>query len=226
MMDVYPMLCENYNGMSQSFYAQYKDATEYLKSLKCDSWDLISHTYDENEKYCTAQSMRLHSAIAAIVFQALSIEAFVNLYGTQKVGNDTFYSKYDFKGATTLGKLKDICKDVLGKPYPTGNKAYSRLVSLMDKRNDIVHTKPHPVSIVPTSEVPNYSELMYQTEFVFKDIDDEMLSYSTLKETLMVLEGEETDFIQENYNETMDACNKAAAEMFTKALFPNGGDHK
>ena len=77
-MDVYPMLCENYNGMSQSFYAQYKDATEYLKSLKCGSWDLISHTYDENEKYCTAQSMRLHSAIAAIVFQALSIEAFVN----------------------------------------------------------------------------------------------------------------------------------------------------
>ena len=109
-MDVYPMLCENYNGMSQSFYAQYKDAERYLKSMKCDDWDILSPATDETEKYVTAQSMRLHSAIAAIVFQALAVEAFVNLYGAQKVGDEAFYSKYDFKGATTLSKLKAICK--------------------------------------------------------------------------------------------------------------------
>lgn len=225
-MDVYPMLCENYNGMSQAFYAQYQEATAYLKSLKCKSWDFLSHTTEENDSYNEANSMRLHSAVAAVTFQALAIEAFVNLYGAQKVGDNVFYEKYDHKGATTLGKLKGICKDVLSKNYPTNGKAYSRLVSLMDKRNDIVHTKPHPIPIIPTSEVPNYSELMYQTEFVFKNIDDEMLSYGTLKETLMVLEGKETDFIQENYNEAMDACSKAVAEMFTNALFSNGGDHE
>ncbi len=225
-MDVYPMLCENYNGMSQSFYAQYKDAVGYLKSLKCRSWDILSHTADENEMYGTAQSMRLHSAIAAIVFQALAVEAFVNLYGAQKVGDEAFYSKYDFKGATTLGKLKAICKDVLHKDYPTCDKAYSRLDSLMKKRNDIVHTKPHPVSVVSTPEVPDYTEFMSQTEFVFKNIDDEMKSYNTLRENLRVLDGNEKDLIQENIESSMDACAKAIFEMCVKALFPQEGDHK
>lgn len=213
------MLCENYNGMSKCFFQQYKDAESYLKSLNCGFWDLLDHTQDENEKYFEALSLRYHSALAAIVFQALAVEAFVNLYGAQQIGEDTYYAEYEKKGATTESKIKKICTEHLKSRYPTSDKSYARLMSLLIKRNDIVHTKPRSVTIDGSPIA--YDEFMSQTEYIFKDIDEEMQSYDILKCNLMKLEGKEKDIIQENIEVQQHTMLEQISEMYSKALFGN-----
>ena len=146
-MSFFPMLCENYNGMSQSFFSQYKDVNTYLRSLGTENWDYLEHSPEENQRFNEAHTMRLNSALAAVVFQALAVEAFINLYGAQKIGEEKYYSEYELKGVTTTKKIKRICSETLGQPYPTNDRAYSRLISLLEKRDRIVHTKPRALKI-------------------------------------------------------------------------------
>ena len=215
-MNLFPMICENYNEMSKNFYSQYKEAVNYLQSLNGTSWDYFAHTNEENEKYNSARSLRYHSAIAAIVFQALAVEAFINLYGAQRIGEEKYYTEYEKRGSTTEDKIKKICRDYLKSDYPTNDKAYSRLISLMQKRDAIVHTKPHPVIIDGTPV--SYDAFMSQTEFVFKNLDDEILSYDDLKSNLMKTEKKETDIIQELTGMTQSAIQQQITAMYSKGL--------
>ena len=73
------------------------------------------------------------------------------------------------------------------------------LTSLLKKRDLIVHTKPRTVSI--DGEAISYEEFMSQTEYIHKNICEEIKSYENLKRKLAMLEGKEIDLIQENYQE-------------------------
>lgn len=218
-MKTLPMLCETYNEISQQALIEYKEAVTYLKSFRLPYWDFLDHTEEENEKYMCAMQQREKSAITAIVFQALAVEAFVNLFGAQRIGEDIYYSEYESKGSTTLGKLKKICKDFLKKTYPTDDKAYSRLHSLLNKRDSIVHTKPRAVSI--DGEPVAYEEFMSQTEYIYKNICEELESYEKLKRTMAVLEDKEIDLIQENQQEIVNELSDNINEMFYKAMIGN-----
>jgi len=198
-MEFFPMLCENYNYLSQNFYRQYKDAKEYLLSLNTETWDYLSHTPEENQHYNDANSMLLNSAIAAVVFQALSIEAFINLYGAQKIGEEKYYGNFEKKGATTIDKIKQVCLEVSKQNYPTATRAYEHLRSLLKKRDRIVHTKPRSLNFSCIDDsANNIMDFFEQTDFVYADIDEEMQSYENLKKTLCLLDGSAKDLISEN----------------------------
>lgn len=213
-MKTFPMLCETYNKISQQAYEEYSELIIYQKSLGCAYWDFLEHTEEENAKYMSAMQDRERSALTAIVFQALAIESFVNLFGVQRIGEEVYYSEYETKGSTTLGKLKKICKEFLKKPYPTNDKDYSTLTSLLKKRDLIVHTKPRTVSI--DGEVISYEEFMSQTEYIHKNICEEIKSYENLKRKLAMLEGKEIDLIQENYQELIKCLSDNIIEMILK----------
>ncbi len=218
-MKVPPTLCENFSVMSKGFYQQYKEATVYLRGLKCKTWDFLIHSEEENRKYIEAFSLRLNAAFAAIVFQALAVEAFVNLYGAQKIGEEKFYTEYEIKGATTESKLKEICKNYLRKKYPTSTKQYNRLNSLLKKRDRIVHSKPKEIDM--HSESNNYYEMFDQYEFVYKDIDDEMNSYETVKKVLQELEGSQYDLIEEIQRLLMGELYENISEIHKIAFTDN-----
>ena len=215
----FPMLCETYNKISQQAYEEYTESIIYLKSLGCAYWDFLEHTEEENAKYMSAMQDRERSALTAIVFQALAIESFVNLLGVQGIGEEVYYSEYETKGSTTLEKLKKICKEFLKKPYPTNDKDYSMLTSLLKKRDLIVHTKPRTVSI--DGEAISYEEFMSQTEYIHKNICEEIKSYENLKRKLAMLEGKEIDLIQENYQELIKCLSDNIIEMIFKATVGN-----
>ena len=221
-MDFFPVICENYNQMSRNFYEQYLEATEYLSSLGCKNWDLLSHTAEENEYYITAMSQRFHSALAAVVFQALAVEAYVNLYGVMKIGETTYYQNYESQTVrkSTKDKIKKICEDTLGKSYPTNTKDYSRLCELLADRDRIVHTKPHSVKIEETTVIPQYSELMEQYDFIFKNLSEKMQSYSNLKRTLSKLDGSAEDCVQLSYRQSNEAICNELDKMICKVLCP------
>lgn len=198
-MEFFPMLCENYNYLSQNFYGQYKDAKEYLLSLDTETWDYLSHTPEENQHYNDANSMLLNSALAAVVFQALSIEAFINLYGAQKIGEEKYYGNFEKKGATTIDKIKQVCLEVTKQKYPTNTRAYEYLRSLLKKRDQIVHTKPRSLNFSCIGDsTNNITDFFEQTDFVYADIDKEMQSYENLKKTFCLLDGSAKDLVSEN----------------------------
>lgn len=221
-MDFFPVICENYDQMSQNFYEQYSEATDYLSSLGCKNWDLLSHTAEENEYYLTAMSQRFHSALAAVVFQALAVEAYVNLYGAMKIGEAKYYKDYESSTnkKSTRDKIKKICKDVLGRDYPTDTKAYSHLCELLRDRDRIVHTKPHSVKIEETTVVPRYSELMEQYDFIFQNLSEKMQSYRELKRTLSEMGGDVEDCVQLSYKQSKQAICNEIDRMICKVLCP------
>lgn len=210
------MLCEDYNNISKSSFAKYKEAEDYLKSLNCSSWDHFEHAPEENKKFEEAYSLRYHSALTATVFQALAVEAFINLYGAQRLGEKTYYTEYEKKGATIEGKMKKICSEYLESQYPTNDKAYSRLISLMKKRDKIVHTKPNSVAIDGTRV--SYDDFMSHVNFIYKDLDEEIMSYDILKKNLMKIEGNEIDLIQESTNMIQNAISEKIIEMLNNGL--------
>lgn len=216
-MDFLPMLSENYDKMSQGFFDQYTEATNYLKSLGCTYWNIPDHTKEENAQYFKAMSMRFHSALAAIVFQALAIEAYVNYYGVHRVGEKVFYQSYESKVSrkSTKDKLKLICKEILKKPYPTDCVEYSRLVELLKDRDRIVHTKPRAIPLDGNEVFPNYEQIMGQYNFIYDHIEDKMKSYSILKKNLAKLDGSNEDLIERNLTQYLEATQNAIEIMFT-----------
>ena len=67
----------------------------------------------------------------------------------------------------------------------------------------------------------SYEEFMSQTEYIHKNICEEIKSYENLKRKLAMLEGKEIDLIQENYQELIKCLSDNIIEMIFKATVGN-----
>lgn len=216
-MNLYPILCENYNEISRTFYDKYKAGIEKYRDSGC-IWDFNEHTPEENYDYRKTRRDTYNSALGAIVFQAIAVEAFVNLFGAYRLGDEVFYSDIEKTGATTSDKLKNIYRRLYGGNYPTNTVEYNRLMSLLNKRNRIVHTKPKALSMQDEEITPNYGVFMEQVDFIFSNIDDEMKSYETLKRTIRELENKECDLIHEIDKEIEQALKEGITSMINSVF--------
>ena len=90
----YAMYCEMYAGMADSFYRQYLAAKEVYDDTPHDSIPIIDEAQNYNRVLKIYNLMEVN-AIAATVFQALAIEAYINLFGVYQLGEDKFYSEYE-----------------------------------------------------------------------------------------------------------------------------------
>ncbi len=224
--DYYP-LCETYANMSLSYYEQYREACSSISSKKMDRpWNILEHSSEENQEYITNWAIKLNTAITAIVFQALSVEAYINLYGVIKVGEDEFYEKYESKKErlSTIEKLKKMCKDKLNKNYPTREKKYNDLVSLLKKRDRLVHVKPRADKSGVDMQM-YYDHLRSEVGFVFNNIDDEMLTYHNLKANLAIVDGSGVDIItamqEQDVAEFFAAINSTYSDILGYILGKN-----
>ena len=100
-MNCYFTFCEQYAAMAKSFYSQY-------------------HQHQENAKSSTpsASIAMEQAAICAVIFQALAVESYVNLFGSVVLGDDVFRCRYESEidkkhRASTIDKIKNICNVVL-----------------------------------------------------------------------------------------------------------------
>ena len=229
------MYCEMYAGMADSFYRQYLAAKEVYDDTHHDSIPIIdeAQNYDRVLKIYNLNNLMEVNAIAATVFQALAIEAYINLFGVYQLGEEKFYSEYEppkatkpknFRYMNSLNKLKRICKDGLGKDYPEDSAVY--IEELFEKRDRLVHSKPKPCYLDkdklynyddPSDNYKDIEAFFDEINFVYKDIDEQMMLYKQLKENIRDLrkaEKELTEEIQANllgniYNaveETIKRC--------------------
>ena len=123
IFDGYLTLCEQYDSMAQSFYIQYLDVKKRYEITPNEVSIKKMETYIGS----------LQSAICAVVFEALAIEAYVNFWGAYYWG-DYFYQENDIqKRNSTIDKIKWICKISCNSKYPTDGEHYRTLKGLLKK---------------------------------------------------------------------------------------------
>ena len=184
-MEIYFPLCEQYAAMAQSFYSQYQQSAagnDVLDSIAMEQ-----------------------AAICTVIFQALAVESYVNLFGSVTLGDENFRCNYESKTDSkhrfnTIEKIKHICKDEFNTPYPTGGKHFEMLKGLFSKRDRLVHQKSKPHNIekraIDYGNMPKqYDDFLsaYKEEigFIYERLEDEMKVYGELKQNLTRCSGRE-----------------------------------
>lgn len=203
---IYPSFCEQFERLAQNFYSQYRLA------LECPSVEKSYDYLDSPELFVQqmkVDNLKETSAICAIVFESLAIEAYVNFWGASILGDEIFFSKYEpqknsaASGSakthlkSTLEKMKYICKTEFDKPYPTNGSHYSRLKNLFLKRDKLVHNKPRGYLIElapfnydsPELAFADYTDVLNQINFIYDGIDDELKLYEEVKSNLEICSG-------------------------------------
>ncbi len=203
-----------YADMSDDYYKQYLHFSELRNNLPI-SFDIVSDT----ERYVLAFNLQQEArknAIAAIVFQALAIEAYINLFGMYTLGEKLFYDKYERLSFTK--KLEAICES-FGRIYP--QEHLSQVYNLFQKRHRLVHEKPKEFSFHFQPFDYNHLENNYSDidavleadSFVLNNIADEMTLYQQLQNNIMHIRDADKELIQEiqekQIRANMEESNKA-----------------
>ena len=184
-METYLPFCEQYAAMAQCFYSQYQQSAA--------GNDVIDSIAMEQ------------SAICAVIFQALAVESYVNLFGSVILGDENFRNNYESETDkkhrfSTLKKIKRICRDEFNTLYPTGGQHFKVLRGLFSKRDRLVHQKSKPYNIEKRpldydNMAEQYDDYLhaYETEigFIYERLEDEMKVYEELKENLTRCSGRE-----------------------------------
>lgn len=222
--------CERYNAIAQDFYEQFINAQAALNACSCpmDLFEANEETY----RYYALFDAKENAALCAIIFEALSIEAYVNFWGASLLGDDIFYSKYEFerkstegsskkrRSLNTLDKIKKICKEEYHTPYPTDGVHYCALKKLFQNRDRLVHYKPKQYCISRPSPKQLYTPEMYndyldackELDFIFDGIDDQMRLYQEVKDNLAKCSGKTDPFYQQ-LEDTGKEIGKAIVDM-------------
>lgn len=209
----YNLFCQQFANMSESFYQEYltrRDAYEKIphENIPVENIEGCHLAY---ETFVQLQK----NAISAIIFQALAIEAYINLFGVYVLGEDAFFTMYEppknnrpkgFHYKSSIEKLKSICKDVYKLDFPMSE--ITNLQALFDKRDRLVHNKPRPytldkpVIIFPTH--PDYKDYYkdfngYSNEetFMFDKLDLDMEQYKQLQKTIKNIRSAEYELVEE-----------------------------
>ena len=200
-METYLPFCEQYAAMAQCFYSQYQQSAA--------GNDVIDSIAMEQ------------SAICAVIFQALAVESYVNLFGSVTLGDENFRCNYESETDkthrfSTLEKIKRICKDEFNTPYPTDGKHFKVLQGLLSKRDKLVHqkSKPHNIEKRPfdyNDPLKSYADYLqaYEEEigFIHEDLENEMKVYDDLQENLAQCSGRE-EVVKSLFGKYMGEMNK------------------
>ena len=169
---------------------------------------------------------REKAAFKAIVFQALAIEAYVNLFGYYQTG------KREIKGSngkylSTAEKLERLCQG-LQKQYP--NDDLKEIKALFYKRDSLVHQKPQAIEIEKQpfdlghlkNNYDDIAQFYNSWSSLFENIEFEMTLYKRLKANIKSIRGSKLELLEEiQQSQVNNAFNEIAdniEEMIQKSL--------
>lgn len=206
MTDIYIIRSNQYARMSEAFYSDYLAARNTHD--KIDGVFSPTEAPVENAAYKLAYTEQMDdAAIAAIVFQALAIEAYVNLMGAYLIGEEVFYKRHERK--STFEKL-DIVLQEIGGSLSADLK--ERIALLFKKRNRFVHQKPKAYHLEPKpydykNPEANFNEInefFREITFSYENIDMEIHIYAELQESIRILRRAEYELIEEIQSKTIN----------------------
>lgn len=228
MAEYYDSMCNRYASMAEDFYLQSK-ALEEFEGLKEYPLPEAAELY---VKHLAVVEQRTRLVIAAIVFQALAIEAYVNLFGVYELGEDRFFKEFEpprnnrpqgFRPLNTIDKLKMICKEELGQPFPAEH--IEKIRQLFTTRDRLVHSKSKPRSIrkqkfdylKPEKNYEDLFALAEELSFFYDGIEEHMELYRILQDDIMVIRGAEKELTVEISDRWLSDIGRAVEETCASA---------
>lgn len=212
-------LCEYFYQISIEQYEIYvisrKELDEVANHEK--SFDILSHSPEEDIKFKNLYDKTISSAISFIVFQAFAVEAYMNFYGAKKIGDKEFISHYD--RISIIDKIVIVSKIATSKDFPKGEHVFELVRRLFRQRDKLVHYKSKAIDIGSCSE-EDFCKHQYNCyEFIFDGIEEITNTYPQLKATLAKMENKQIDLFSEQLNEAFTEMKKQLEEMVQKAFY-------
>lgn len=199
MPNFYISRSNQYAVMAKAFYDEYLEAKRLFEEVS----NIPISDEERGGIYAFLLEKRLkmdEKAIAAVLFQALAVEAYTNLFGITIFGEVEYYDNYE--RIPTRKKLETIAKK-LDKTLP---KAMGdRVQKLFKKRDSFVHQKPkaYQIGVVdfdhknPEKSYEDINAYMKELMCAEEGLEDIMEIYEDIQECVRVLRGAELELTEE-----------------------------
>ncbi len=202
MNPVYNIRCNQYASISLTAYEGYLKQRSFFDSYKSNNVDVL-RSPQEYLHLCKSISTMDDFAVSAIVFQALAIEAYVNLAGAYVLGESEFYSTHERK--STVDKLKILANKLNGK---FSDALLNKVKTLFYKRNCLVHQKPKKFIINvqtynylnPAKNFEDIEAFFQEQTIAYENIDEEINTYFELQEELRSMRACKLELVEEIKN--------------------------
>lgn len=164
-----------YHTLALQHYQKYCIANdEYNKvSSNNQDYDFLLHSDDDNNKYIASWDEKQKNGIISIVFEAMAIEAYINYFIVKKYGIEVFNKEYNakYKEKSIWFKYKDMVKKCTGKEFEEYNEEFELFSTLINIRNNMVHSKPEVVNFYADPQ-----DFLNQMSRVFGGINDNIFN--------------------------------------------------
>ena len=154
----------------------YAIAYKHLQSVKqrVAARDARKELTDDNIDYICKQNAAIHrETIVAIIFSALTLEAFINHYGLMKYSKRFFTNHLDKMNPRTKWLL--LPRLITGKGLSTDSQEYEMLTLLFRLRDELVHYKTRRKKV---------SDLQFEDWMTEKNADNAVNTVSLLASAL------------------------------------------
>ncbi|WP_243354859.1 hypothetical protein [Bacillus litorisediminis] len=130
-----------YNGIAKENYNEFSKLSRTYDEITNGgkSWDLLSHTKEENDVYLRINHGMQKHCIISIVFIVMAIESLINEFGFVYLGEERFNDKENF---TIMDKITEFYFEVTGAKFPKDKQLYQHIKDLVSVRNNLIHSKP------------------------------------------------------------------------------------
>lgn len=157
-------------------------ALEHFQLLRMNYQRLVELDSMCGEAVEFLHEIRSHYVIT-ITFAAMSLEAFLNNYGAEKMGDDYFYSHFEMRPA--FSKFQKISSEIFNTSVDNDGKIHKLMCALFKARNELVHSKSRRFVGMNKEEYEKYQQPLASG----KGSDDWMLSQRVnLEEERVLLE--------------------------------------
>jgi hypothetical protein len=221
-MDFIPTHSEFYNSISENHYDLFLQTSEELQKManKYGSYDFLSNTPEDNDRFSQLQSLQREALFISIVFQAFAIEAYTNLVATHLYKEEDFFGI--FEQMNTLKKIRKIFSEKLNKDFDSQEAVKEKIKKLFDLRDSLVHFKSRKLDLEHIQENPmNYNPYEYISS-LYEGVDEVMKSFPLLKGLVNSLIGYDI------YNQMMDDLSNLMQwniqEMMKKTFTSNSSN--
>lgn len=227
-MIVYNHICSKYASLAQQAFKSYLEAKTAYASFEWPK-DSLAAPLSDTLVLFQHRDLMLSHALSAVVFQALAIEAYVNLFGVSELGNEKFFTEIEpprnlkpkgFSYFSTAEKLREICRrsDACAE-YPEHH--IQAIKAFFDKRDKLVHMKPRAHTLVvkpynyeqPEENYREYIDMYEELSFVDENLDQEMQLYTQLQEKIRTVRGAKHELTAEHTGSILDAIGNAVQDM-------------
>lgn len=158
----------NYSEIALDQFGILKENLEQLEQLDSMCSEVIEFQHEIDNSY-----------ISVIIFAAMAMEAFLNDYAAEKMGDDFFYD--NFENLRPFAKLQLISKVVFGTAISKGGKIYLFMDQLFKERNHLTHCKSRDFSGMSVEEYEEYHH--------FLDTDETAADWQMLQWERIDIEG-------------------------------------